>query len=131
PEGDSYLKLMTQMINEGQASFYSEKQNDPYDPERQVFNMDKARYFELIYDGHVPKEIRWLDGSGKVIPWSQIQKIVAFHDPAMGEDPKKKNRNDFGAIVVVAVDQVGYLYCLDAWIEREHHSKQIEAALAL
>lgn len=131
PEGDSYLKLMKQMVSDGQASFYSEKQNDPYDPERQIFKMDEAKRFELIYDGHAPKEIRWLDGSGKVIPWSHIRKVIAFHDPAMGEEPKKKNRNDFGAIVVVAVDQEEYLYCLDAWIEREHHSKQIEAALAL
>jgi hypothetical protein len=122
PEGDSYEKLMKQLVSEGQAAFYSEKQNDPYDPERQLFKMEQAKRFELEYEGHEPKAIHWLDGSGKVIPWQDgsgkvipwhtMQNVIAFHDPALGEKPGSKGGSDFAAIVVVAQDGDGYLYVL-------------------
>jgi len=131
PEGDSYYKLMKQLVSEGQAAFYSEKQNEPYDPERQLFKMEQAKRFELEYEGHAPKAIRWLDGSGKVILWNDITKIIAFHDPALCEKPGGKGGSDYAAIVVVAKDSHGYLYVLDCYLEKATPSQQIEAALAL
>jgi len=131
PEGDSYVKLMKQMISEGQAAFYSEKQNDPYDPERQLFRMDEAKTFSVQYEGHQPVAIQWLDGSGKVIPWDRLKRLIAYHDPALGERPGGQGGADYAAIVVVAQDQDGYLYLLDCYLEKATPSAQIQAALSL
>lgn len=129
PEAESYLLLMKMRINEGQASFQSEKQNDPYDPERQLFDMQKAARFKLEYepDGINSTGFRWLDGSNRFIPVSDIIKLVAFHDPAMANTKD----SDYAAIVVCAQDIHGYLYCLDAYVEKVPPSRQIEQAYDL
>lgn len=123
PTGESYLQLMKMIINEGQASFQSEKQNDPYDPERQIFDMNNAKRFKLEYDSNGKVAgFRWLDGSNRIV--REIEKIVAFHDPAMASTKE----SDFAAIVVCAKDLNGYIYCLDAYIEKVSPSRQIQQA---
>ncbi len=128
PEAESYLRLMQVMVNEGQASFQSEKQNDPYDPERQIFDMNRAQRFKMEYDtSGEPLGVRWLDASERFIPWRDFSPIVAFHDPSMAEGKD----SDYAAIVVCAGDRYGHIYCLDAYIEKVVPSRQIEQALAL
>jgi predicted phage terminase large subunit-like protein len=132
PDGEPYYSLMAQRITDGEAAFNSEKQNEPLDPSRQLFNMAEAKRFKIVYNEyHQPKEIRWLDKSERVIPWDHIKEIVAFHDPAMGKKPTSNNEPDFTAIVVVAIDLSGYMYCLDAYVEKDPPSKQVVAAFAL
>lgn len=128
PEAESYELLMKMIINEGQASFQSEKQNDPYDPDRQIFNMAEAKRFILEYqpDGEWIG-LRWLDGSNRFVSVAHIDRIVAFHDPAMGDSKE----GDYAAIVVCANDLNGYIYCLDAYIEKVPPSRQIQQAFAL
>lgn len=128
PEAESYLHLMQIKINEGQASFQSEKQNDPYDPERQIFNMEQAKRFKLVYDpGGEWIGFQFLDDSQRFVPKEHLIRLVAFHDPAMAES----RDSDYAAIVVCASDCNGYLYCMDAWIEKVPPSRQIEQALSL
>ncbi len=128
PEVEPYLSLMKMMVNEGQGSFQSEKQNEPYDPERQIFNMAQARRFKLVYNEFgLRAGIRFLDGSDRYIPAEHLIKIVAFHDPAMANS----SESDYAAIVVCASDLNGYLYCLDAYIEKVIPSRQIEQAFRM
>jgi len=128
PEAEPYQNLMKMIVNEGQASFHSEKQNDPYDPERQIFDMANAKRFKLEYneEGEL-LGIRWLDASERFVPKHAIERIVAFHDPAMCESKE----SDYAAIVVCAIDMNGYVYCLDAFIEKVTPSRQIEQAFAM
>jgi len=131
PEAESYLQLMQMIVNEGQASFQSEKQNDPFDPDRQLFHMHLAKRFRVVMGEGQIESIEWLDGSGKMIHRAQLSEIVAFHDPALGKKPGQTSEPDYAAIVVVASDTNGYLYCLDAYIEKDPLSRQIERAFQL
>lgn len=126
PDGESYLQLMKMRLDEGQASFFSEKQNDPLDPERQLFDMKRARRFRIEEAG-----VLWLDGSDKRVAWDDFERIVAFHDPALGKKPGQHSEPDFAAIVVVGKDFDGYLYALDCYMEKAAPAIQIEKALSL
>lgn len=126
PAGESYLQLMRMRIDEGQASFYSEKQNEPLDPERQLFDMKRAKRYRITDDGLV-----WLDGSEKHVPWDALERVIAFHDPALGKKPGQHSEPDFAAIVVVGQDMDGYLYALDCYMEKASPAIQISKALAL
>lgn len=126
PAGESYLQLMRMRIDEGQASFYSEKQNDPLDPERQLFDMHRAKRFRIKETG-----LLWLDSSEKLLPWEHLERVIAFHDPALGKKPGQHSEPDFAAIVVVGQDMDGYLYVLDCYMEKASPAIQIEKALSL
>ncbi len=127
PEGDPYEQLMRMRIDEGEASFRSEKQNEPYDPDRQIFKMTEAKQFEFIIENNRLLGLRWLGGSEKVVMLDQFEKVVAFHDPAMAE----KKESDYAAIVVCAKDYEGHIYVLDTWVERATPDGQIRKAFKL
>lgn len=131
PEGEPYEYLMRLLIHEGTASFNSEKQNEPYDPERQLFNMKQAKRFKLVYEGGRFLGVLWLDGSNRGIPSDQFVKFIAFHDPAMGQKPSQSRPPDYSAIIVLAQDRNGYMYCLDATIERDTPKSQVQKAFRL
>ena len=128
PEVESYECLMRMRVDGGEASFNSEKQNDPYDPERQIFDMRKAKRVS----------VQWSDGQFAVIrenyrrpiPQSELQ-IVAFHDPALEKKPSQHSEPCYSAIVVVAKDRDGYLYCLDASLAKDAISQQIARTMKL
>jgi predicted phage terminase large subunit-like protein len=130
-EGEPYEALMRIRVDEGIASFQSEKQNDPFDPDRQIFVMAQARRFQVIQHEGKEFSLRWLDGSKRKVHYSQLTRIVAFHDPALGKKPGQVSEPDYAAIVVVAKDADGYLYCLDAYIEKDTPSRQIQKAFQL
>lgn len=129
PEVESYYDLRCMMIEGGVASFNSEKQNDPHDPERQLFNMQQAKRFEIIHRDGDFYGVRHV-GEKPIILASQLH-IVAFHDPALGKKAGQLSEPDDAAIVVVAKDRDGYLYCLDAYIAKDPIEKQIRAAFRL
>jgi predicted phage terminase large subunit-like protein len=117
---------MRMRIDEGQASFYSEKQNEPLDPERQLFDMARAQRFRITDEGLV-----WLDGSDKRVPWEDLVRVIAFHDPALGKKPGQHTEPDYAAIVVAGQDINGYLYALDCYLEKATPAGQINKALDL
>lgn len=131
PAGESYLQLMKKLIADGRSSFHSEKQNEPFNPDLQIFDMEKARRFEVIRDKDERfVGLRWLD-SNRVVSVNDISEIVAYHDPALGERSKRKDDIDYAAIAVVAYDLNDCFYFLDCYLQRSSPSQQIEAAFAL
>lgn len=130
PEGEPYEYLMRLRVDEGVASFQSEKQNDPFDPERQLFDLSRIQRIRASFEAEQFQAIHYLDGSNKIIPRYQL-KVIAFHDPALGKKAGQSSEPDFAAIVVVAKDLDGYLYCLEAYIKRDPLSQQIENAYQL
>jgi predicted phage terminase large subunit-like protein len=132
PEGETYLQLMKKLVADGRASFHSEKQNEPLDPDRQIFDMEKARRFEVVQNSNGAfVGLRWLNGSNRAVSAENLERIIAYHDPALGKKPDRKSDVDYAAIAVVARDRDGYLYFLDCYLKRANQSQQIAAAFSL
>lgn len=143
PEGEPYYRLMEFKLNFGLAALYSEKQNEPFDPDRQILNPDLCETFTVLWPGDVSWPVS-LKGEGKIdgfVIWrgekgfihSSDLKIIAFHDPAMGEDPKKgkTGASDYAAIVVCGQDHSSNVYVLDVYLKRDKPSQQIANAFSL
>lgn len=98
---NSYYKLMCDRLSLGEASFNSEIQNDPIDPDTCAFNEE---WFDWYQDG----EVDFSD-----------PKFLLFGavDPSLG---KAKTRDgDPSAIIALAKDMyTGYMYVLEASVER-------------
>lgn len=95
----SYKQLMQMRVSEGTASFNSEMQNNPIDPENADFNEE---WFDWYEDGEVD-----FKASNFV--------IVGANDPSLGKNKKA----DTSSIISVALDlNTGYMYCVDASVEK-------------
>ena len=103
----SYYDLMVMRLSEGIASFNSEIQNEPINPEDCLFNPEWFEYYNKEQIDFKNKEFIFL---GAV-------------DPSLG-----KNKNsDTSAIVILAKNiRSGYLYVLKASIERRKPDTIIE-----
>ncbi|MCD9025761.1 phage terminase large subunit [Cohnella sp. NL03-T5] len=96
----SYYDLMVMRLTEGVASFNSEEQNDPTNPEDCVFN-------EEWFDYYNPLEVNFAEDFT----------FVGFVDPSLG----KTKKSDFSSIITLALhNKTGYLYVADADIGRRH-----------
>lgn len=95
PEKHSYYDLMLMMVSDGRSSFASEMQNDPSNPEDNIFNN------VITYkDEEVDKE-NWV--------W------YGALDPAMG----KSKTADLAVIITVGLDsRTGWMYVEDCWAKR-------------
>lgn len=106
----SYYDLMEMRLTEGDASFNSELQNEPINPEDCLFNEEWFEYFEMT-------EIDLTD---------KRNRIVGFVDPSLG----KSKKSDTSAIVTLVQDHVtGYIYVLDADVMRRHPDQIIEDSI--
>jgi predicted phage terminase large subunit-like protein len=106
-----YYDLMVMKVTEGDASFNSEEQNEPINPEDCLFNDEWFDYFNEFAMNFNDK----------------IFKFFGFVDPSLG----KNKKSDFSAIITIAKDIVsGYMYVIDADIERRHPDKIITDVLA-
>jgi predicted phage terminase large subunit-like protein len=101
PEKLSYYQLMFMRVDEGEAAFNSEEQNEPINPEDCLFN-------EEWFDEYNPHDI---DFSGK------DYEFYGFVDPSLG----KSKKSDYSAIQTIALHKpTGYMYDVDSDIERRH-----------
>lgn len=107
----SYYDLMIIRVSEGEASFNSEIQNDPIDPDSCTFNEE---WFDF-YDDDIS------------LDFSNMKFIfVGANDPSLG----KNKKSDTSSIIVIAKDTVsGYMYVLEASIERRHPDVIIDDAI--
>ncbi len=95
----SYYDLMEIRVSEGEASFNSELQNDPVDPENATFNPEWFDYYEPeLVDFSKPEFV-----------------FVAANDPSLG----KNKRSDTSSIINLALStKTGYMYVADASVEK-------------
>ncbi len=95
----SYYDLMVIRLTEGTASFNSEIQNDPIDPDSATFNEE---WFDFYNE--------------ELIDFSDNEFIlIGTNDPSLG----KNKKSDTSAIITLAKSlKDGYLYVVDASIER-------------
>lgn len=108
-----YYELMKMRVSEGEASFNSEEQNEPINPEDCLFNEEWFEYYNEAAIDFREKRFRFF----------------GFVDPSLGGKGKKK-KSDFSTIITLAKDgQTGYMYVLDADIERRHPDRIIEDTL--
>ena len=109
----SYYDLMVIRISEGEASFNSEIQNDPIDPENCAF---QEEWFDF-----------W-DDEGKQQPDFSDPKFlfIGANDPSLG----KNRKSDTSSIFAIAKDtSTGYLYVVIADIAKRKPDQIIEDAL--
>lgn len=107
----SYYDLMVMRVSEGEASFNSEEQNEPINP-------DDCLFMEEWFDYYNEAEVNFGDPAFD---------FFGFIDPSLG----KTKRSDFSAIVTLAKHKgSGYLYVVDADIERRHPDRIIADVLA-
>lgn len=106
----SYYDLMVMRVSEGEASFNSEEQNEPINPEDCLFNEEWFDYYnEAAIDF---REDRYC--------------FYGFVDPSLGGKGKKK-KSDFSTIITLAKDiKTGYMLVFEADIERRHPDQIIE-----
>ena len=109
----SYYKLMVIRVSEGEASFNSEIQNDPIDPETCTF---QEEWFDF-----------W-DDEGRIQPDFSDPKFlfIGANDPSLG----KNRKSDTSSILALAKDtSTGYLYVVIADIAKRKPDQIIEDAL--
>ncbi len=107
----SYYDLMVMRVSEGEASFNSEEQNEPINP-------DDCLFMEEWFDYYNEAEADFCDPAFD---------FFGFIDPSLG----KTKRSDFSAIVTLARHRAsGYMYVMDADIERRHPDRIIADVLA-
>ncbi|MFR2756980.1 MAG: phage terminase large subunit [Eisenbergiella massiliensis] len=98
-EKNPYYKLMQKRLSEGEASFNSELQNDPIDPENADFSEGWLDYYEPeLMDFSKPNFL-----------------LVGANDPSLGKNKKA----DTSTIIDLALDlNTGYMYVLGASVEK-------------
>lgn len=102
----SYYDLMKMRVDEGEAAFNSEEQNEPINPDDCLFQEEWLDYYNEA-------EVDFKDRNFI---------FFGFVDPSLG----KTKHSDFSAIVTLAKHkQTGYLYVYDADIERRHPDRII------
>lgn len=95
----SYYDLMVIKVSEGEASFNSELQNNPVDPDNATFNPEWNDYYE-------PEQYDFK--SAEFI-------IIGANDPSLG----KNKKSDTSAIISLALSlKTGYMFVLEASIEK-------------
>lgn len=102
----SYYELMVMKVTEGDAAFNSEEQNEPINPEDCYFQEEWLDYYNEAEVDFNEKKFGFF----------------GFLDPSLG----KKKTSDYSAIITLAKDkETGYMYVLDADIERRHPDRII------
>lgn len=95
----TYYDLMEMQVTEGSASFNSEMQNDPVDPDNADFNEEWLDYYEPeLLDFSKPNFV-----------------LVGANDPSLGKNKKA----DTSSIIDLALDlYTGYMYVVGASVEK-------------
>lgn len=103
----SYYDLIEIKVTEGEASFNSELQNNPIDPDNATFNPEWFDYYEP-----------------ELMDWKSSEFVfVGANDPSLG----KNKRSDTSSIINIALStKTGYMYVVDASVEKRKPDVIIE-----
>lgn len=125
-EGFSYYEVQEAIISDGLYAVMKELQNEPYDPERQIFDMENAVTFEVTDEGLLRSDKR-------LALWDNIIGASLFLDWAGGKDVAD---NCYACAVIMLWERFplsseSYMYLLDCWMARGGYTTQIEACFDL
>jgi len=109
PERESYYYLMKMLVAEGRAYFYSEKQNEPINPEDAVFLEEWIQYYDE-----------------DEVDLAGVPQAGAL-DPSMG----KKSRTADPSALIGGRMKTNIIYLTVADIEKRHPDKIINDVLAI
>ena len=121
---EDYYSLCALRERIGRAAFDRENQNAPHAEDAAIFDISTLRRFTLAGDRlrcapptyASPDQ---LDNGRPEIPLADLR-IFGYLDPALGSP-----QGDYAAIAVVGLDPNGYLYLLEAWVDRAPPSIQL------
>lgn len=109
-EKNSYYDLMKLKLSDGDASFNSELQNEPINPDDCIF---LEEWFDFYNEAEIDFKNKDFD-------------FLGFVDPSLG----KSKKSDFSAIITMAkAKSSGYMFVMDADIERRHPDRIISDTL--
>lgn len=97
PDGQPYYNLMEMRLTEGPASFDSEYQNNPINPDDCLFQEEWIKYYDTP-------------------AWERYTAFYGACDPSMGKTAK----SDPSAIIWLGKHEEGYLDIIHASVERRH-----------
>jgi len=109
PEGKPYVELMKINVDIGETAFYSEHQNEPINFAECLFRPEWLYY----YDQEELDRVRIVD-------------IIGAIDPSLG----KNKMSDYTAFITLGRGDNGFIYVLDAVVERMTPDRIIELVLA-
>ena len=118
PEAEDYYALMLMRESDGPASFDSEKQNEPVNPQDCFFLEEDFQF----WDERWPSEQELIASLGK------HAQFVGACDPSLGR--QGKHADDSAIITLLRDDQSGRLYVLDADIARRKPDRILDDILA-
>lgn len=119
PEREDYYMLMLMRESEGPASFDSEKQNEPVNPEDCLFLESEFQF----WDDRFGSERELLAALGNNAQW------VGACDPSLGK--LGKHADDSAIVTLIRDASTGVLYVLDADIARRKPDQIIDDILSL
>lgn len=111
---------------QGLGAFLQEMQNDPVDPNAQIFFSEQFEKFEIRTNERNEMIIHVLGDNPRTIPYRDLRMRFIRWDPAKG-DPA----GDYAALAVMARDMYGYKYVLDVWMDKRPPSVQLEMLWSL
>jgi predicted phage terminase large subunit-like protein len=114
PEEEPLYDLMVLLWSDGAASFNSEKQNEPRDPTRQLFDVDGFQ--QCKWDGLSTITT----AEGRVVNLRAC-KVRIWLDPRASDEIE---RNDYAAIAVVVEDPHGYRFVIMCQMRRSTPAQQ-------
>lgn len=117
PQQEDYKTLLSIRIAEGRASFDSEKQNNPVNPDDCVFQESDFHFWDA--DGTTLEDL--------IDRCAGHYTIVGACDPSMG---KQKRTSDYTAIISLLRDtRKGTLYVIDSDIRRRRPNEIIDVII--
>lgn len=121
PEEEPLYVLMCMLWSDGAAAFYSEKQNDPRDPERQIFDIETFK--RCTFDGQTITT-----ASGTKVNINDCKQAI-WLDPIPTKD-KGYVKGDAAAVAHLARwvprgSSIGYRFVLSCTLVRGPPSKQV------
>ncbi len=117
PQREDYCQLMEMRLCEGRASFDSEKQNEPIDPETCFFAESAIRFWDDEYKS-VDELLAKLGGEAR---------IYGACDPSLGM--AGKSRDDTAIVIILTHNPTGHMYVLDADIRKRKPRQIIDAII--
>lgn len=118
PSGDPLYSLMATYVTDGPASFDSEKQNDPVNPDDCLFREEWFSWYAREQERGEPGDL--------LLP--EIVSTVGAIDPSLG---RSSSTGDYSAILILGRGADGRDYVLEADLARRSPDQIIEDAIEL